>query len=108
MLIVDNQQISDTAPTTAELLQTSSCLSALNSNQSGRFKILKNWFFTIDNAKNKTRVIDYYSKLWHHVKFNGTLGGDIQKGGIYLFFLSDQPTNTPTIYYNCKIGYHDN
>lgn len=108
MLVLDTQQVADTAPTIAQILQSASTLSPLNDDNTGRFKIMQNWFFTTDNTKNTTRVIEKYYKIYKHVRFNGTTSSDIQKNGMYLVMLSDQSTNTPSIAYNVKLGYHDN
>lgn len=109
MLVVDTQQIGDTSPTIADILESSSTLSSLNTNEPGRFVVLKNWFLSTDTGRGLTQYLEWYSdNLMLHVKYNGTASSDIQRNGIYLVLLSDQATNTPTCFYNVKIGYHDN
>lgn len=108
MVVQDTQQIGDTAPTIGNVLNTASTLSSLNTGTAGRFKIIKNWFFSTDDFKSNTRNIEYYKDMRVHVRYNGSAASDIQKNGFYLMMLSDQATNTPSITYNCKIGYHDN
>lgn len=108
MLVQDTQQIGDTAPTVGNVLNSASTTSSLNTGTAGRFKILKNWFFSTDDFKSNTRNVEYFKDLRLHIRYNGSAASDIQKNGIYLMMLTDQPTNTPSIAYNCKIGYHDN
>lgn len=108
MLVIDQQQVSDTDPSVTSVLQTADVLSTLHINQSGRYKILKSWLFSMDDARNQTRIIDHYQKLWHHIRFNGAASTDIQKGGMYLLYLSDQAVNYPVMDYESKLSYHDN
>lgn len=108
ILFIDTQQIGDTSPTATDLLETADVRSSLNPTTAGRFKILKNWEFATSQVKDDTRVIKYYKDMRHHVRFNGSGISDIQKGGIYMLFLSNQTTNTPTVSYNIKTSYHDN
>ena len=104
ILFHDKQQVSDTPPTVSQLLESSSTLSPLEQDSFGRFKIIQNWFFTTDNTKATTRVIEKYYKVYKHLRYNGTAATDIQKNGLYLMLLSDQPTNTPTIVTGKQIG----
>lgn len=108
ILFQDTQQIADTTPSTTDLLAGSFPNSPLNQANAGRFKILKNWEFSLTTGVNNTRVIKKYFKLWHHVRYNAGATTDIQKGGLYLLALSDQATNPPVMGYYAKIGYHDN
>lgn len=108
LFIQDNQQIADTSPTFTEILDTISCLAPLNSNTVGRFKVLKNYFFHTSTSSDTVKHVTCSIPMMHHVRFNGTGSGDIQKGGLYLMVLSDQATNTPTMFYNYRVSYHDN
>lgn len=107
MIVIDTQQVSDTAPTISEILDQTSTLSPLNNSTVGRFKVLKNYNFSLHDNKPCTSL-KFFQKMYHHIRFNGPFSTDIQKGGIYLVVLSDQPTNTPTMYYNSRLSYHDN
>lgn len=108
ILFQDNQQISDTLPNITNLLDGTSVIAFLNASQAGRFQILKNWLITLDSAKQQMYRISHYQKFQHHVRFNGTAGTDIQKGGIYMIIFSDEATNQPTLDYNFRTSYHDN
>lgn len=108
IFFIDMQQVADTAPSVSNILNSTSCLSSLSTGSAGRYKILKDYCFSTNTASGTTRDIKYFTNLRHHVRFNGSADTDIQKGCLYMLFLSDQATNTPTLYWNTKIGYHDN
>nr|WCR62243.1 MAG: capsid protein [ssDNA virus sp.] len=113
MLFIDTQQYSDTTPTVGAVLETvgvsAAYMSLLNTGSVGRFRILKSTYVTL-NADKPTRTLDWDFNLRHHVRYNGPLGSDIQKGGLYLLAISDQPTNgdLPTMQYLNRVSYHDN
>jgi len=107
MIVQDNQQIADTDPTQATLLE-SDVMSGLALGALGRYKILMDKSFCLDNVSKKQNVVTKYLNLNHHIRWNGTATSDIQKGGIYLFLLSDEATNTPTCTYNCRLSFYDN
>jgi len=109
IFFIDTQQIADTAPAVTDVLASASVLSPLNSLNAGRFKILKNYEFMLDDT-NKSKEIKFFKDVQHHVRFNGTASGDVQKGGIYMLYISsDAPgANAAAFAYNYKVGYHDN
>lgn len=108
ILFIDKQQIGDTSPSATDVLETADVRSSLNPNTAGRFKILKNWEFYTSQLSSDCKIIKYYKNFRHHVRYNNTSSSDIQKGGIYMLFLSNQSTNTPVVSYNIKTSYHDN
>lgn len=109
MLILDKQQVGDTLPTLTDILENaSSPLSPLATASAGRFKIMKNWLFTTDDAKTQTKLIEYYKQFRFHTRYNGPTNVDIQKNGLYLVTLCDQSVNAANFNYSWKVGYHDN
>lgn len=108
ILLQDNQQISDTTPSVSDVLDSAYPNAPLNQSTAGRFTIIRNWEFYLNTATNPGRVLKKYFKLWHHIRYNGTASTDIQRGGLYLLYISDQSTNPPTAGYQIKLGYHDN
>lgn len=109
MLVLDTQTVSDESTlATTDILESTSTLSGISTTTAGRFKILKNYFFVLSANGTASRVITLNKTLRHHVRYNGTGASDIQKGAIFLIAFSDQATNTPTLWYNTKIKYHDN
>lgn len=109
MLVLDKQQIADTTPAITDILESASPFSPLATNSVGRFTIMKNWFFGTDDQRSNQKLITYFKDFRFHTKYNGTAGTDIQKNGLYLVTISDQPGATaPTFQYSWKVGYHDN
>ena len=109
-IIKDNQQLSDTTPTITEIYAAASpsVTAPLNVNTAGRFSVLKSWFFAMDDSKTQFRLINHYHILRHHVRYNGTSGSDVQKGGLYLVIWCNEATNAPTVQYDIRTSYHDN
>lgn len=114
MVVIDTQQISDTAPTFADILQVTASVLApithLNDGNSGRFKVLYNKVININSGSNRNQTEEVYLDIKSHVRYNGTASTDIQKGGIYYGFISDQSTagTVPTVNAVARLGYHDN
>lgn len=108
MLLQDNQQVSDTTPSISDVLDSAYPNAPLNQSTAGRFTIIRNWEFYLNTATNPGKVIKKYFKLWHHIRYNGSASTDIQRGGLYLLYISDQAVNPPTAGYQIKLGYHDN
>jgi len=108
ILLWDTQQQGDTLPAVTDVLESASPYSPLSTASAGRFKILKSWFFTTDDNKAQTKLLQLYKQFRVHTRYNGTANTDIQKNGLYLMTISDQATNVPTFRYSWKVGYHDN
>jgi len=107
----DTQQVADTNPAVADVLDSASYISMLNTNSAGRFKIISNDMITLTPADGGSSVKIYkkYFKFPRmHIRYNGTGTGDIQKGGLYVLAISNEGTNYPTILGNARIGYFDN
>ncbi|UOF78642.1 capsid protein [Circoviridae sp.] len=107
MIIQDKQQISDTSPAISDVLQSVSVDSPLNTSSLGRFKVLYNRTILLDANKPMWHK-ETYRKLYTHIRYNGNAGTDIQRGGLYCLFISDQPTNSPLLDFYLRTGYHDN
>lgn len=108
ILFKDKQQVGDTLPLVTQVLRTNSYLAALNSNQAGRFIILKDFMLKLNSANNTNSFRKILRKLHQHVRYNGTANTDIQKSGVYILFISNEATNTPTLDYDLRVSYHDN
>lgn len=104
---VDLQQVSDTSPGVTDVLQSASVNSFLNPDTFGRFKILSDRRYKL-NTDQPNVLHSLNKKLNHHIRFNGTLGSDIQKGGLYLLTISSEAANTPTYSTQCRVRYYDN
>lgn len=108
MIVVDNQQIGDTAPNVGNILTSGSYNGALNPDTLGRFKVLLDRRMSVYSSKPIIQFKDYL-KYSGHVRYNGTTSNDVQKGGIYLVFISSQNGgNYPTVQSNIRYAYVDN
>lgn len=110
MIVRDNQQVADTSPTIAQVLESVDPRAFLNSDTVGRFSILKRKTFDLDLNGNGGSVFNWY-KTWqfgHHIRYNGTAGTDIQREGLYLMVVGTEPTNAPSVNGFFRLSYHDN
>lgn len=107
LVIQDNQQVADTAPSYSTIFESASPDALLNSESVGRFSILYDKKFVL-SSQSPVRSFDVSLNMQHHVRYNGTAATDIQKGGLYVFCLSDTAANHPTINLNSRTKYIDN
>lgn len=113
IIIQDTRQITDTVPTITDVLEDPAaatvplCLAPLNQDNVGRYKILKDDFFTLSDDKPIIFKKDYL-KNNSHIRYNGSATTDISANGIYLMFISDQQTNQPTVKGVLRMTYTDN
>lgn len=107
-IIQDKQQVSDTAPAVADIFDVATYgpIGVLNANNVGRFKILVKKKLIQDGSR--VISLDFFKKMNTHLRFNGTAGTDVQKGGLYLVLISNQTANPPSVQYLSRLGYYDN
>lgn len=110
IVFCDKQQIADTAPTAADVLSVSSnVLSHYNATKVGRFQIIADKCLKMNLASaNQSQVIKIARKWNKHMRYNGTAATDIEKGGLYVLVMSNEPVNTVAFAYSIRLGYHDN
>lgn len=108
MLVLDTQQVGDVSPSVGNILESVNVYSPLATDSAGRFKIMKNWFFNTNTVSTTYKSINLYKQFRFHTRYNGPANTDIQKNGLYLVLLSNEPTNQPTCAFTWKVGYHDN
>lgn len=108
LLIQDKQQIADTGPSITDVLHSASVQSLLLIQHIGRFQVLHDQVVDLDNSLRTTKMTKLYKKLHTHIRYNGSAASDIQKNGYYLMVLSNEATNTPTVFYNTRLSFYDN
>lgn len=112
MIVIDRQQVGDTAPGVSDILDTANAtydwLAFLNKNQRGRFTVLYDKVMHLDTTDRGIVPFKINIPLKLHSRYNGTNATDIQKNGLYFLAISDQPTNGPTLQGEGRLGYHDN
>lgn len=109
-VVRDTQQVADTVPAIADLLETPGDVdSPLSAAFAGRFKIMSSKTILLTNDKPAYHMEKVFN-MRHHIRYNGASGTDVQKGGIYLMVFADQSAaaNYPSIDGHCRLSYHDN
>lgn len=108
-IVIDQQQISDTAPSYTDIYESVSPYAHLNSATVGRFKVIFSQIYVVNNYDKNLAMVRINLPMRHHVRYNGTTSADIQKGGIYFCVGCDEPTaNTPVLAGEHRLSYHDN
>lgn len=105
---IDQQQVADSSPAVTDVLEAATVTAPINLLNVGRFKILKQKFINFSNAGQQQALVNQFIKLNHHVRYNGTTSTDIQKGGIYMFILSDEATSYPNFTADQVVQFYDN
>lgn len=111
LLVCDKQQQGDTTPQLADIIDTTTLdpiMGPLQKTEVGRFSILMDKVFVLDNISRPNVFKKIYMKCYKHIRYNGTASSDIQKNGIFLFIYCNEATNTPTLKLESRVGYHDN
>lgn len=108
-IIIDTQQVADTAPLFADIFSNNDVISLLNTSNVGRFKIIKSQLFINDSSVTQ-KQFNCDIPLNIHARYNGTGTTDINKNGVYIIFTSNQAVAAPcpTAGYVSRISYYDN
>lgn len=108
LLIDHNNQ--GAAPATLDILDENNVNAMLNKTNGERFTILRDERYALDVAQDNIIVDKWYLKPECHIKYGGTSGavGDARDQAIFLYLLSDQPSNAPGYAYNSRIRFIDN
>lgn len=107
IIFVDKQQVGDGTPTVTNVLAAAEPDSFLNEATVNRFKILRDWYFNVNDAKSLAWLKKFNIKLNFQIRYNGTAATDIQKNGIYILCISDEPSNTPGLVWSIRLVYTD-
>jgi len=108
VIVRDKQQIGDSSPSYTDIFESSNVYSLLNRNTVGRFDILYKRDFALVPAGNASWNFLITVPMQEHIRYNGTGGGDIQKNGLYIIYISDRSTGNPSMNYATRLSYHDN
>lgn len=106
-IVKDNQQRPDTDPTQAQIFQTTSVMSPLNSDSRGRFSVLYDRRMTLTSNGDTRKFWKVFVPLKFRVYFNGVAATDIQRNGVYLIVYSDKSTNLPSYGYYLRLAFYD-
>jgi hypothetical protein len=108
VIIFQKPQTNATAPSPTDYLNTASPLSLKNWSERFRFRTLWDKIYTLEINTDKQRALfDKTIKLNGHVTF--THGATtVETGGLYVLFIADEPTNTPTVDLHARLIFVDN
>lgn len=110
-IVRDTQQVADTTPAVTDIFSSANPLIAMpNIANRERFKFLylspiDTLVFTLQGGKNPN-----YRFTWkgnYKVSYNGTAAADIQKGGLYIVFLTDSANNTMDFVSRVRLTFTD-
>lgn len=102
------------APTFAGIFDTSSAQAVIahrNLTNRKNYVILWDKLEFMDSASHKQCIDSKFKKLNMHTIFNSGNAGDItdiENNALYLVMVSNEATNTPTVYYNVRLRFVDN
>lgn len=110
-VVQDNQQVGDTTPSWGDVFTQVYGHPLLNSATAGRFTILATKCVSLQAGQAYSQPLSFDLPLNHHVRYNGTATTDIQKGGIYVFAVSEYAPGAatkPQISAWSRLTYYDN
>lgn len=108
VVVRDKQQVADASPSYETVFSPGGgVLSALNTDNLGRFEVLYDKSFVVDSTDPLVPV-EVCVPTSSHVRYNGPGSMDINKGGIYVVCASNEPTNAPVWSYRIRAMWHDN
>lgn len=112
LMIFQYKQENGTAPVVADLLESTTTPANLVSSKKADdkydSKILYDKLFDLSMGHSHgSRVFTKVFKLAGHINFESG-ANDKENGGIYAMFVSNDNTNTPTLYFYSKLSFYDN
>lgn len=115
LLVLDKQDGQGTAPTLAQILEStsSSTIAHMNKNNSERFVILGNQTVYMDTGAGYQRLqpFKFYKDLSDlHINFDGANASQANatSNHIYLCTISNEPTNAPSVTFDSRFRFYDN
>lgn len=113
MIVRDTQQIADTPPTPADVMQVADngngLVSFLNNKTRGRFDVLYDTRAALNPEGKDTFILNKTIPMRSHIRYNGSTASDIQKNGLYILYFVDAGTSSDVTFQGIsRIYYHDN
>lgn len=110
VVVRDHQQVADSPPLAMDVfgIGTPSIFAQLSVTSAGRFSIVADRIVYQHTNMERVRLRPIYLRIRQKVKYNGSLDGDIQKNGLYLFIWSTQVSpDEPAFSYEQMFRYTD-
>ncbi len=112
VILARDNDLTTVFPTFAKLLATTTAGYAhlspytYNAIQGQRFGIISDVSGVLD-ANTKTQCERVHTTHNGHIKYTGPATTDAAEGNLFLFVISNEPTNTPTITYVSRVAFTD-
>jgi len=105
-----DKECNGATPTISDILQTTSVMANYNHNTASQYQILADYRVNLSISGQQETTRRIYRKLQRHVHFDGASGtiGDIQDYALWLFFVSDEAANTPSVQARSQLLFIDN
>lgn len=103
---IDTQNISGSAPSVTDVLQSADVNEFKNHNNRKRFVFMKD--IVIDLGDKTTHNGEWYKKMSMQLTFDGSADTDTVDKSLYLLYLSNEATNTPTLLIKHRLRFVDN
>lgn len=108
VVLRDKQQVGDTTPAWSDIFNNTDPRAFLHASTVGRFEVLGRRLITLSSSGVTTKCDQIYIKLNKHCRFNGSASTDIQKGGVYVFWISNESVYMPQVEYHARLTFYDN
>lgn len=105
-----DKEANGATPTGANILQNVSPIGNYDHNQASRFEVLYDNRLTLSVNGTSEVVKRIYRRLQRHTHYDGVAGtaADIVDYGLWLYMVSDEGTNTPTVQIRSQLLFIDN
>ena len=111
VLVILDKAPDGAPPSSSEILDDQDVNGMYNTEQMGnKYVILKDMLYTVSDGGNNNEVFKIYLKRTNKVRYdgNGAAIGDVSQNAVWLAFISDEATNTPTVTWRSRVMFVDN
>ncbi|UYD39136.1 MAG: capsid protein [Wigfec virus K19_668] len=105
-----DRQANGSVPALSELLNNGATIANYNHDYAQRFPILADRKVNLSISGKQETTLRIYRKLGMHTDYDGATAsaGDIVTNSLYIFIISDEGTNTPTVVVRNQLLFVDN
>lgn len=99
--------VSDAAPDWNDIYLEDKIVSQKDHRLSERFTVLYDKVHAMSSAGRTAIFQKYYKSCDYKVKWNGAAAADHEHGSVFLYFMSNETTNTPSVTYSTQVSFED-
>lgn len=110
MILFKDNDNQGAVPTAADLLANADVNGQLSQFNGKRFTIIRDKCYSLDINNRRTLTYKFFMKGGFHIKYGGSSAtvSSQKENGIFLFIITNESTNLPSITYNSRIRFIDN